>query len=90
MEAGHRDMIIDYPTDEDMERLTAEAAAEAQRMIAALDLEQLQRETLEAAAQMERELCEHEPGSAGACGDLLQRKSIYRPQKAICRPQNRR
>lgn len=51
-------MIIDYPTDEEMERLTAEAAAEAQQMIAALDLEQLQRETLEAAAQMERELSE--------------------------------
>lgn len=51
-------MIIDYPTDEDMERLTAEAVAEAQRMIAALDLEQLQRDTLEAAAQMERKLSE--------------------------------
>lgn len=48
---------------DELERMTAEAAAQAEAMLAALDLEQLQRDTLEAIAQMERVLDDTQTGA---------------------------
>lgn len=52
--------MVDIPQGADIERMTAEAAAQAEAMLAALDLEQVQRDTIEAAQLMERELSDHE------------------------------
>jgi len=62
----------DLLTDKGLERMTAEAAAQAEAMLAALDLEQLQRDTLEAIAQMERVLDDTQTGADAISGAAAQ------------------